>query len=554
MSLIDDRPTTSPPRRGRRVLVNVAWLGLGVILTWGLLANPLGLSGLDALRHRLLGDHPAADSVGAHPAGAHQWTCPMHPEIVEDEPGSCPICHMDLVPMEAEESEGGDAGAVDGHQLWTCGMHPDVIQDEPGSCPICHMDLVPLRQETAPTPAASGPREVLFYRNPMDPTITSPVPAKDEMGMDYVPVYSDEVGDAARGGATVTIDPTVVQNMNVLTAVAERGELAREIRTVGYLEYDQQKMVSVTTKYPGWIEKVFVNYVGEPVRKGQPLFEIYSPELVQTEQDLLSAIEFARRMAGATGGRPPARPGSGRGLAPETRRTGTSPTSRSRKLEETGKVFRTLTVVAPAGGVVMQRMPGPRRHGGQARHGALPHRRPVLALAVGGGLRGPDPLAPGWQRCRGEPLATSPVRRSRGRVRFIEPQVNEATRTVPLKLEVPNRGGRLRAGMYATVRFQPVVAEDAVRRAGAGGPADRPAEPRGRGRGRGPLRTPRGDAWEPRADGRVEILVGLEPGEKVVTSAQFLIDSESNLREAIQKLLAARSASAESPRAADHQH
>jgi Cu(I)/Ag(I) efflux system membrane fusion protein/cobalt-zinc-cadmium efflux system membrane fusion protein len=516
MSLIDDRPTTSLPRRGRRVLVNVAWLGLGVILTWGLLANPLGLSGLDALRHRLLGDHPAADSVGAHPAGAHQWTCPMHPEIVEDEPGSCPICHMDLVPMEVEESGIGDAGAVDGHQLWTCGMHPDVIQDEPGSCPICHMDLVPLRQEAT-----------------------------------SAPVYSDEFGDAARGGATVTIDPTVVQNMNVLTAVAERGELAREIRTVGYLEYDQQKMVSVTTKYPGWIEKVFVNYVGEPVRKGQPLFEIYSPELVQTEQDLLSAIQFAQRMAGAT--EDAHRRALGLVEASRQRLRYWDVTDEQvRTLEETGKVFRTLTVMAPAGGVVMMRMPGLEgmavKPGLELFHIANMSSLWLSVEAFENQIR--------WLQVGSQAevsLSYFPGETFKGRVRFIEPQINEATRTVPLKLEVPNRDRRLRAGMYATVRFQPVVAQDgvlvpapAVLRTG-----QRNLVVVADGRGRF---TPREVSLGAEGNGRVEILSGVAAGEEVVTSAQFLIDSESNLREAIQKLLAARGAGSQSPPPADHQH
>ena len=140
-------------------------------------------------------------------------------------------------------------------------------------------------------------REVLFYRNPMDPTITSPVPAKDEMGMDYVPVYAGEAARVVGQGSGVTIDPSVIQNINVQTAPVSRRDLTHPIRTVGYLEYDQERMVTVTTKYSGWVEKVYVNYVGEPVRKGQPLFEIYSPELVQTEQELLSAIEYAKRFS-----------------------------------------------------------------------------------------------------------------------------------------------------------------------------------------------------------------------------------------------------------------
>ncbi len=505
MSLFEERPTSSARWRGRRLFVNLAWLGLGAVLTWGILANPFGLESLDSLRRRLLGDHPAA----------------------------------------VEET------AKASTQLWTCGMHPEVIQEEPGTCPICHMDLVPLRQKATPAAASSGPHEVLFYRNPMDPTITSPVPAKDEMGMDYVPVYSDEVGDAAARGATVTIDPAVVQNMNVLTATAERGELAHEIRTVGYLEYDQQKMVSVTTKYPGWIEKVFVNYVGEPVRKGQSLFEIHSPELVQTEQDLLSATEFAQRMGGST---EDARQRA-RALVDAARQRlayWDVTEEQIRRLEETGKVFRTLTVVAPAGGVVMKRMPG--LEGMAVRPGMeLFHIADMSSLwlsveAYENQIR--------WLQVGSVAevsLSYFPGEAFTGRVRFIEPQVNEATRTVPLKLQVPNRDGRLRAGMYATVRFRPVVAQDTVL-------VPAPAVLRTGQRnlvvvaGAGGRFTPREVCLGAEGDGRVEVLSGVEAGEQVVTSAQFLIDSESNLREAVQKLIAVRAAGERAAPPVSHQH
>jgi Cu(I)/Ag(I) efflux system membrane fusion protein/cobalt-zinc-cadmium efflux system membrane fusion protein len=497
--------------------MSLAWLGLGVLLAWGLLANPLGLSSLDALRHRLLGDHPAR--VAATGAGAT-----------------------------------GQEPLAEDVQLWTCGMHPQIVEEEPGQCPICGMDLVPLRSES-PSPAATpdekagGERKILFYRNPMDPTITSPVPAKDEMGMDYVPVYADEAEEAA-AGPTVRIDPAVVQNMNVLTQVVERGDLSREIRTVGYLEYDQQKMVTVTTKYPGWIETVYVNYVGEPVRKGQPLFEIYSPELLQTEQDLLSAIQFARRLEGAT---------------EDARRRAENLVEAARQrlaywdvtpeqvqeLEETGKVFRTLTVVAPAGGVVMKRMPG--LEGMASRPGMeLFHIADLSSLWLSVEAF-EDQI--GWLRVGSEAevtLSYFPGETFAGRVRYIEPQVNESTRTVPLKLEVPNPRGRLRAGMYATVRFQPTVARDAVLapslavlRTGQRNMVV-VAEKDGRF-------TPRDVELGSEGGGRVEILSGLEAGERIVTSAQFLIDSESNLREAMQKLLASREPQPEST-STTHQH
>jgi Cu(I)/Ag(I) efflux system membrane fusion protein len=395
----------------------------------------------------------------------------------------------------------------------------------------------------------AGDRRVLFYRNPMDPTITSPVPAKDDMGMDYVPVYEDEANAAAAAGPTVTIDPAVVQNMNVLTQVVERGDLTREIRTVGYLEYDQQKMVSVTTKYPGWVERVHVNYVGEPVTKGQPLFEIYSPELVQTEQDLLTALEFAKRMEGAPD---------------EARRRAEDLVEAARKrlaywdisrpqiedFERSGRVFRTLTVTAPAAGVVMLRMPG--LEGMAVRPGMELYHIADLSTLWLSVEAFEDQIA--WLRIGSEAevtLSYFPGETFTGRVRYIEPHVNEKTRTVPLKVEVPNPRGRLRAGMYAIVRFRPVVAKDAVLvptlallRTG-----ERNVVVVAEGNGRF---TPRDVEVKAEGDGHVAVARGVEAGERVVTSAQFLIDSESNLKEAVQKLLAARTA--ESPAAPARQH
>jgi Cu(I)/Ag(I) efflux system membrane fusion protein/cobalt-zinc-cadmium efflux system membrane fusion protein len=513
MSLFDDSPAA--PRRSRRLLANLAWLALGVLLAWGLLANPLGLTRLDALRHRLLGDQPVAEpESGARPT-KQLWTCGMHPQIVQDHPGTCPICEMNLVPLRGSTSDGAGPRAAAGAR------------------------------------ATSGEREVLLYRNPMNPTITSPVPMKDEMGMDYVPVYADEVEGVAQDGATVTIDPSIVQNMNVLTRAATRGDLAREIRTVGYLEFDQQKMVSVTTKYPGWIEKVFVNYVGEPVRKGQPLFEIYSPELVQTEQDLLSALEFSARMENAT---------------PEARRRAQDLVEAARRrlaywditpeqvqrLEARGQLFRTLTVAAPASGVVMLRLPG--LEGRAVKPGMeLFHIADLSSLWLSVEAF-EDQIA--WLRVGSEAevtLSYFPGETFRGRIRYIEPQVNEKTRTVPLKLEVPNRDGRLRAGMYATVGFEPVVARDAVLvpslavlRTGQRNLVI-VAEDGGRF-------TPREVQLGSEGEGQVEIVTGLREGERVVTSGQFLIDSESSLREAVQKLLAARAAGEASQPPPAHRH
>jgi RND family efflux transporter MFP subunit len=339
----------------------------------------------------------------------------------------------------------------------------------------------------------------------------------------------------------VSIDPAVVQNMNVQSALVERRDLSHEIRTVGYLEYDQERMVTVTTKYTGWVEKVYVNYVGEPVRKGQPLFEIYSPELVQTEQELLSAIKYARKFEG---------------VAEDARRRAEALVDAARtrlsywdiapeqiaRLEETGEIFRTLKVVAPSSGLVMKRMPG--LEGMAVKPGMETYHIANLASLWLSIELFEDQVA--WIRERAPADVTFtyfPGESFRGTVRFIEPEFSEKTRTLRVKLEVPNPKRRLRAGMFATVTFQPVAARDAITVPSLAvlrtGQRNVVVVDLGAGRF-----TPQTVILGHQGGEYVEILSGLEEGDRIITSAQFLIDSEANLQEAIQKMIAQRQAAA----------
>lgn len=542
----------SPSQRPTLLIgVAVASLIVGVVLAQVIPFGSL-FGGGDDTPH-LVEMEPAAEEGGL-------WTCGMHPNVIEEEPGQCPICGMDLVPLRGSAEDDGHAdhdhamdgmGGIDGGEgtegteamaaaapQWTCVDHSQIVEDEPGTCPIDGLDLVPVER-----PEPAGGREILYYRNPHDPTVTSPEPTKDHMGMDYIPVYADSgslggrAGQAA--GPTVRIDPAVVQTMNVRTAAVERRDLARPIRTVGYLEYDQQRMVTVTTKYPGWIEKVYVNYVGETVRKGAPLFEVYAPELVQTEQELLSALEFARQMQDAP---------------EDARRRAESLVDSARQrlaywdvdpeqieqLEESGEVFRTLTVAAPSSGVVMKRMAG--LEGMAVQPGMeLFHLANLSSLWVSVELF-EDQLAavqPGTEA--DIELSYFPGETFEGRVRFIEPEFSETTRTVRAKIEVPNRQGRLRKGMYATVDLRPIEVEDAVvvpiEAVLRTGQRNVVVVAQGEGRFR-----PAEVVLGLEADGYAQVLSGLEPGVRVVTSAQFLLDSESSLQEAIQKMVDERSA------------
>ena len=495
-----------------------------------LIVDPLGVSPVDGwlgIERSASDGHPMGDTHGDE---AELWTCGMHPEVIQDEPGICPICHMDLVPLRQDDTP------HDGNELWTCPMHPEILEEEPGSCPICKMDLVAVKADAGQQgEVGSVERTILFYRSPMDPNITSPVPRTDEMGMDYVPVYADEAASAQ--GAVVTIDPAVQQNMNVVTRRVERRDISHEIRTVGSLGYDQERMVSVTTKYPGFIEKAYVNYIGQPVSKGEPLFEIYAPELVQTEQELLSAVRYLRQLESA----PDDARDRARSLIEAAHQRlaywDVSP-EQIAELEETGEVFRTLQVLAPASGVIMLRMPG--LEGMATQPGMeLLHIADLTNLWLT--VEVFDNQLPWIDVGSSATVSLSyfPGVTYRGRVRYIEPEVSEKTRTVQLTLDVPNRDRRLRVGMYATVVFEPVAAANALTVPAEAvlrtGQRDLVIVALGGGRF-----APREVVLGPRADGAVQILEGLADGDEVVTSAQFLIDSESNLREAIQKMIAAK--------------
>ncbi len=513
---------------GSAVLRAVAWILLGAVVMLLLVVDPFGVSPVDGW----LGVERSmsAGHGDGHGDGDQLWTCGMHPEVIQDEPGICPICHMDLVPLKQES--GPTDSHDDAHSLWTCPMHSDILEEEPGSCPICGMDLVPVKDEAGHDDlAGSGVKEILFYRSPMDPGMTSPVPRKDEMGMDYVPVYADEAE------AVVTINAAVQQNMNVVTRRVERKDIRHEIRTVGSLGYDQERMVSVTTKYPGFIEKTYVNHIGQPVTKGEPLFEIYAPELVQTEQELLAALRYARQLESA----PADTRDRALALVEAARQRlvywDVSP-EQIRRLEETGEVFRTLQVLAPASGVIMMRMPG--LDGMATQPGMeLLHIADLSNLWLT--VEVFDNQLP-WVDIGSLATITLsyfPGVTYRGRVRYIEPEVSEKTRTLQLTLDVPNRDRRLRVGMYATVIFEPIAAPNALTV-----PAEAVIRTGQRnlvvvalGKGRF---APREVVLGPRSNGAVQVLEGLADGDVVVTSAQFLIDSESNLREAISKLVAER--------------
>ena len=177
-------------------------------------------------------------------------------------------------------------------QKYTCGMHPMIITDEPGLCPICNMDLTPLKPGGAAEKPA-GERKIKYWVAPMDPTFIRDEPGKSPMGMDLVPVYEDE----AVTGSVISVDPVTSQNMGVRLALATRRDLSRTVRTVGLVGYEEPKQYSVNSKIDGWVERLYVNETGQQVRSGAPLLEIYSPALVSAQEEFLLALGNSRSLA-----------------------------------------------------------------------------------------------------------------------------------------------------------------------------------------------------------------------------------------------------------------
>ena len=492
--------------RGSGLLTAVVGLIAGIVVTAMVLVDPFHLTNLDERLRGLSTDRGAEDHAEA------LWTCPMHPTVIESEPGDCPICGMDLVAMETETAEATAGGHRHENpaEIWTCPMHPTVVESEPGACPICGMDLVPME----PEPGGAEP----------------PSPT------------------GAGQGAVVRIDPTVVQNMNVTTEEVRRRDISRRIRTLGSLDYDEDRMVTVTTKYAGYVETVFVNYLGQPVEKGEPLFEVYAPELVQTQQELLSAVRYAERLTGAEPGTT-ARAESLVDAAKQRLEFWDISDDQIQRLIDRGEIVRTLRVSAPSSGVVMKRMHG--LEGMRIQPGM-----DVIHIAGLGtmwlGVEVYENQLP-WIREGSTATITFtyfPGETFTGRVRYVEPEVSETTRTVQLTLEVPNRGRKLRVGMYATVIFEPVEVRDAI---------TVPSQAVLRTGERNVVVVALGDGrFAPRdvilgreGDGYLQVLEGLDEGETIVTSSQFLIDSESNLRQAIRSMAAAK---VNGDAAAGHQH
>ncbi len=380
-----------------------------------------------------------------------------------------------------------------------------------------------------PCPGGVAPA---YWKAPMDPTYVRDAPGKSPMGMDMLPVCP---GEAGGDGSRIQVESSLIQSSGVRTAKVERRDLARKIRTVGRIDYDERLVTHVHTKFQGWVEKLYVEYEGQLVEKGARLLDVYSPELVSTQEELLVAQTYRDTTEKSTFSDIS---DGGSALFRAARRRlelWDIPDSAIERLLKTGEVRKTLTIYAPNRGVVTNLM---------VREG--------MEISANMNLYTIADLSRVWlyadiyeyelpwvkEGQRGVvDLSYLPGRTFEGVVTYVYPFLEAKTRTARARIELANPNLELKPEMFANVTIETdvrpqvlTVPEEAVIRSG---------------RRNLVIISLSGGYFEPRdielgidsGDGWLEVRSGLSEGETVVTSGQFLLDSESKLQEAVQKFL-----------------
>jgi Cu(I)/Ag(I) efflux system membrane fusion protein len=434
------------------------------------------------------------------------------------------------------QGSAGAEGESEKTQLWTCGMHPQVIQDEPGLCPICNMNLVPLNAEPAPASSNTAKeKKIKYWVAPMDPNYISDKPGKSPMGMDLVPVYEEEETEATG----IHVDPNFIQNFAVRTTAAEKGSIPIVIRTIGTLDYNQKNIVSVNTKFEGWIEKANVNYIGEPVKRGDVLFEIYSPPLVTTQQEYLATLDYLEKLSSKGDEEAVKRAKSLLEATRERLQYWDITDAQIEELKSRKASTRTLKILSPVSGIVIEKM-------GDSLEGMklMPGMNVFKIADLSNVWAEIDVFEHQIQYLRiGQKaditLDAFPGRHWTGEITYLDPTLDQKTRTLTAYVEIENPDRKLRPEMYANVEIHVPAVSGAVKIPSEAilhtGERNVVVVEKDKG-----FFEPREVTLGAEGEGYTQITKGLREGEKVVISSQFLIDSESNLKEAISKMLAAR--------------
>jgi len=421
------------------------------------------------------------------------YTCPMHPEIVRDELGDCPICGMALVKKEQEGEKVEAAQTTEAEVYYTCPMHPEIVRDEPGNCPICGMALV---KKTS----------------------------------------SDSKRDEA---SVVTVGPELIQTLGVTTEMVHPRRLVKEIRTVGRIDYNEKAMKIVSARVPGRIDKLFVDFTGATVKKGDPLVLLYSPKLISTQKEYLLSLETMKKMKDS--------------VVPEIIQSTKSLVDASKQrlllwgisenqimeLEARGEPSTHLTIYAPLSGTVIHK---------QAMEG--------MYVMEGGSLYKIADLSTVWLYLDvyeyemglvkiGQQVAITtpsyPGITYTGIISFIDPFLDNKTRTVRVRCEIENEDLSLKPGMFGNAVINVLIGEALVAVPESAvihsGKHTHVIIDKGDGKF-----MPRPVTLGTLAEDYYQVLDGVMEGETVVTSANFFIDSESQLKAAISKIIEKKSA------------
>jgi len=404
--------------------------------------------------------------------------------------------------------------------LYSCGMHPNIIESEPGTCPICGMNLTPIKGSQKKETIDSKDRKIIYWRAPMNPNEVYDEPGKSQMGMDLVPVYEDE-GSAS---GVVTVDGSVLQSMNVKMEAVKSRRLSPIINTNGILETDERREFAVTTKFDGWIEKLYVNYTGQKVRKGQKLVDIYSPELVAAQQELLTAVTYESSLKGSA---------KNEMIENAKRKLELFDISKDdiESILKTKEIKKYMTLYAPFKGTVLSKkiLEGKMIKAGEEII--------IIADLTNLWLKA-DIYESELEKIKVGSSAEvffsySPEKSYQGEITFIYPTVKQNTRTVEVRIDIKNINAELKPSMFGNVIIKgkdlgevSTIPETAVLRSG-----ERNMVILSLGEGKfKPVDVNLGLYSE----GYYQVLSGVRLNDVIVSSGQFMIDSESSLRSAVK--------------------
>jgi Cu(I)/Ag(I) efflux system membrane fusion protein len=381
-------------------------------------------------------------------------------------------------------------------------------------------------------PASSGAkkeRKLLYYRNPMGLPDTSPTPKKDPMGMDYIPVYEGEADEPA-GSNQLRISSEKIQKLGVRTELAQLRALDRLVRASGRIELDERRLFAITPKFEGYVERLFVNATGQPVEKGQPLFEVYSPELVSAQREYAIANQGIQSLKNSS---PDAQAGMRQLAESSLARLKNWDISEEqlKELAQGGEFKRTLTFKSPASGIVTEKktLQGMRFMPGEALYqvadlSAVWVVADVFEQDIGAVRQGAKATIR---------INAYPGKAFTGTITYVYPTLKPETRTIPVRIELPNPGQQLKPGMFVEVELAANTNPGKVVTVPISAVIDSGTRrivliQLGEGRFE-----PREVKLGQRSENVVEVLEGVRDGEPVVVAANFLIDAESNLKAAV---------------------